>query len=400
MAFVIKGSLSRTSMIVGRIQENSRNYFLRPRLTNSNGGFALRRKYHGCDFLTQFGILPVYTRFREKHIRLVQGDLLEQDVDQYVFSSFEGGYWPTPTSLWGAAKMRYFGINEPSDPDHLWGAPSRVGDTSVVTFNTMESFSQDFPLISLNMIGADVSYNVYGSNFEYSLRKSLFSLLFACRELSSADKLGTRVGIPLIGTGNQGLPIPTVSKLLKEFAEDALSTIKTLEEIVICAHSEDDAISLRGEFKLLSNQTPLLEISTLPEWQQDSIRSLIREIDKSKQILPTEICNALSDVLVRFEQEPLDKEGIAITSRSFLIEALGASKNENRLMNKIEELHSIGTPNIWISHMHMIRIIGNTAGHPNDAVRRVNPEDLVSILMGLQEVISAWPRIKKWREES
>jgi len=233
---------------------------------------------------------------------------------------------------------------------------------------------------------------------EYSLRKSLFSLLFACRELSEADKLGRRVGIPLIGTGNQRLPIPEVSKLLKEFAENALSTIETLEEIVICAHSEDDAIILREEFKLLSNHTSLTEISALPEWQQDSIKSLIREIAKSKQKLPTEIWNALSDVLVRFEQEPLDKEGIAITSRSFLIEALGASKNENRLMNKIEELHSIGTPNIWISHMHMIRIIGNTAGHPNDAVRRVNPEDLVSILMGLQEIILAWPRIKIWRE--
>jgi hypothetical protein len=248
------------------------------------------------------------------------------------------------------------------------------------------------------MRGADISYGGGLSHLEYSLRKSLFSLLFACRELSEADKLGRRVGIPLIGTGNQRLPIPEVSKLLKEFAENALSTIETLEEIVICAHSEDDAIILREEFKLLSNHTSLTEISALPEWQQDSIKSLIREIAKSKQKLPTEIWNALSDVLVRFEQEPLDKEGIAITSRSFLIEALGASKNENRLMNKIEELHSIGTPNIWISHMHMIRIIGNTAGHPNDAVRRVNPEDLVSILMGLQEIILAWPRIKIWRE--
>ena len=323
---------------------------------------------------------------------------MEQDVDQFIFSSFDGGYWPTQSSIWGSAKRAYFEKHTSSEPIHLWGPPSRVGDTPVVTFDTMKRFSQDFPLISLNMRGADISYGGGLSHLEYSLRKSLFSLLFACRELSEADKLGRRVGIPLIGTGNQRLPIPEVSKLLKEFAENALSTIETLEEIVICAHSEDDAIILREEFKLLSNHTSLTEISALPEWQQDSIKSLIREIAKSKQKLPTEIWNALSDVLVRFEQEPLDKEGIAITSRSFLIEALGASKNENRLMNKIEELHSIGTPNIWISHMHMIRIIGNTAGHPNDAVRRVNPEDLVSILMGLQEIILAWPRIKIWRE--
>ena len=63
-------------------------------------------------------------------------------------------------------------------------------------------------------------------------------------------------------------------------------------------------------------------------------------------------------------------------------------------MNKIEQLHAIGTPNIWVSHMHMIRIIGNTAGHPNTAVRRVSPEDLISILMGLKEFIQAWPRIE------
>lgn len=346
------------------------------------------------DCMKQIGLVPIYTRFREKHIALVNGDLLEKNVDQYVFSSFDGGYNPTEKSIWGAARKRYFGQDASYEPEVLWGQPQQVGDTSVVYFDTMEPFSQDYPLLSLNMRGADVSMNDELIT-EYDLKKSLFQLLFACRELSLVGKLGRVLGLPLLGTGEQELPIPTVAKLLKQFAEDALSTIECLDEIVICAFSDSDGDTLRREFKVLSNQSPLLELSNIPEWQTNTIRSLVADLEESKHALNGELKNYLDDVLVRFSQESLDKEGIAISSRSFLMQALDASKNEKRLMNKIDQLHTIGTPNVWASHMHLIRIIGNTAGHPNTAVRRVSPEDLISILMGLKEFIQAWPRIKE-----
>ena len=344
--------------------------------------------------MTQFGLLPVYTRFREKHIKLIQGDLLEQKVDQFIFSSFDGGYIPTRGSIWGSAKNRYFGNNATNNPDNLWGKHSRVGDTSVVTFETMEEFSQNFPLISLNMVGADINIGEGREKFEYSLRKSLFSLLFACRELALKGELGRIVGLPLLGTGNQGLPISIVAPLLKQFAEDALSTIEHLEEIVICAFSESDAESLSAEFKNLYNQSPLIEKEKLPEWQRNTIVSLIQVIQQQKHVLPEESQNYLMEILGRFEHDSLDKEGIATSARVFLQKALGATKNDNKLMNKIDELNSMGTPNIWASHMHLIRIIGNTAGHPDSAFRRVSPEDLISLLMALKEFISAWLRIE------
>ena len=352
-------------------------------------------KSNGCGFMTQFGLLPVHTRFREKHIKLVQGDLLKQDIDQFIFSSFDGGYYPTPTSIWGAAKAQYFGKKATSNPDDLWGPPSQVGDTSVVTFETMKAFSQKFPLISLNMVGTDIGLRGTGEDLEYSLRKSLFSLLFACRELSAVGKLGRIVGLPLLGTGDQGLPIPKVAKLLKQFAEDALTTIDTLDEIVICAFSESDAKSLGKEFKDLYDQSPLLEKEKLPEWQQNTISNLIHDIQHLKQILPETSQKLLVEILARFNHESLDKEGIATAARVFLQNALGATKNDNKLINKIDGLRSLGTPNIWVSHMHMIRIIGNTAAHSNDAVRRVSPEDLISLLMGLKEFTSAWPSIEE-----
>ena len=345
--------------------------------------------------MTQFGLLPVHTRFREKHISLVKGDLLQKKVDQFVFSSFDGGYVPTTNSIWGAARKRYFGEDASFNPADLWGRPTRIGDTSAVIFNTMEIFCQEFPLISLNMVGAGIdAFNKDQIDFEYTLRKSLFQLLFACRELSSLGKLGRVIGMPLLGTGDQGLPISIVAKLLKQFAEDALSTIECLEEIVICAFSDNDANLLRDEFKILSNQSPLLELSKLPEWQQNSIINILKDIEKSKHNLPLESQEFLDDVLARFSNDPLDKEGIAISSRSFLMNALNATKNEKSLMNRIEQLHAIGTPNMWVSHMHMIRMIGNTAGHPSNAVRRVSSDDLISILMGLKEFVLAWPRIE------
>jgi hypothetical protein len=366
-------------------------FFITDEILPHNTGWL---KSNGCEFMTQFGLLPVHTRFREKHIKLVQGNLLKQDVDQFVFSSFDGGYYPTPTSIWGSAKTQYFGTKATSNPDDLWGPPSQVGDTSVVTFETMEAFSQKFPLISLNMVGTDIGLRGTGENLEYSLRKSLFSLLFACRELSAIGKLGRIVGLPLLGTGDQGLPIPNVAKLLKQFAEDALTTIDTLDEIVICAFSESDANSLGKEFKDLYAQSPLLEKEKLPEWQQNTISSLIRDIKHLKHILPEKSQKLLMEVLARFSNDSLDKEGIATAARVFLQNALNATKNDNKLINKIDGLRSMGTPNIWVSHMHMIRIIGNTAAHSNDAVRRVSPEDLISLLMGLKEFTSAWPSIE------
>ena len=57
------------------------------------------------------------------------------------------------------------------------------------------------------MVGADIEVIVYDENkFEYMLRKSLFQLLFACRELADKGQLGRVLGMPLLGTGNQGLP--------------------------------------------------------------------------------------------------------------------------------------------------------------------------------------------------
>ena len=274
------------------------------------------------------------------------------------------------------------------------------GDTSVVTFETMEVFSQEYPLLSLNMVGADINLESGRKKFEYSLRKSLFSLLFACRELALNKKLGRIIGIPLRGTGNQGLPISIVATLLKQFAEDALSTIEHLEEIVICAFSKSDADSLATEFKNLYNQSPLIEKEKLPEWQRNTILSLIQVIQQQKHILPEDSQDYLMDILGRFEHDSLDKEGIATSARVFLQKALGATKNDNKLIHKIDELNSMGTPNIWASHMHMIRIIGNTAGHPSGAFRRVSPEDLISLLMGLKEFISAWPRIESIGNDS
>ena len=276
----------------------------------------------------------------------------------------------------------------------MWGEHSQVGDTSVVTFETMEAFSQKFPLISLNMVGADIKKGGSREEFEYSLRKSLFSLLFACRELARNGRLGRIVGLPLLGTGDQGLPISTVATFLKQFAEDALSTIDHLDEVVICAFSESNAKSLSAEFKSLYNQSPLIEKEKLPEWQRNTIQSLIQNIHQKKHVLPEESQTYLMDILGRFEQESLDKEGIATAARVFLQKALHATKNDNKLMHKIDEINSMGTPNIWASHMHMIRIIGNTAGHPTGAFRRVSPDDLISLLMGLKEFISGWPRIE------
>ena len=41
------------------------------------------------------------------------------------------------------------------------------------------------------------------------------------------------------------------------------------------------------------------------------------------------------------------------------------------------------------------KVVGRGASaHSNDAVRRVSPEDLISLLMGLKEFTSAWPSIE------
>ena len=361
--------------------------------------------------MANLGILPVHTRFREKHLNIVHGDLLEQNIDQFVFSAYNGGYSPTETSIWGAAAKKYCGyplgfpkgdsrtpIELPgTNGVNLWGNPKRIGDTDVVIFETGKLFSQNYPLIALHMIGSGSLSS--SRDLSYGLRKALHNLHFACYELDKTNQLGPRLGLPLLGCGNQGLPVEKVVPLLKQFAENALSTIDNLDEIVIVAFSEDDAELLQKEFKLVSGQSPLLNKSTLPSWQQTTLSALISELNQQVESLPLEQQESFRDVLVRFSQDPMDKEGIAISARAFLQKGLGATKGEGDLIHRIDHLNSqLGTPNIWASSFHLIRIIGNTAAHPSNAVRRVNSADLVSILMGLKAYVAAWPKISTMGE--
>ena len=206
------------------------------------------------------------------------------------------------------------------------------------------------------------------------------------------------LGIPLLGTGDQNLPIAEFSNLIKQFAEDALSTIHSLNEIVICAYSEQDAEQLLGAFKRLSNQDSGVPRENLSRYEQDSIQYLIGSIRQNVNevfVDDEDLQNELLGLLQRYSSKTFDKESIAVTARIFLQNALRASKNENNLMNKIEQLRlKTGTPNIWHSYLHLIRIIGNTAAHPENAARRITTQDLVGILIGLKEFTDAWPKIK------
>lgn len=349
------------------------------------------------DETIEMAIIPVLTKYREKHIKLVKGNLLKQPVDQFIFSGFVGGYTPNEGTVWNAARLHFFGPEGPTNYLDLWGKEQRVADTSVVRFQTQEKFRQKFPLLCLEMRGADISLTD-GKTTAYSFRKSLYSLHHACKELAIENMLGPTIGIPLLGTGDQDLPIAEFSKLIKQFAEDALSTIHSLNEIVICAYSEQDAEQLLGAFKRLSNQDSGVPRENLSRYEQDSIQYLIGSIRQNVNevfVDDEDLQNELLGLLQRYSSKTFDKESIAVTARIFLQNALRASKNENNLMNKIEQLRlKTGTPNIWYSYLHLIRIIGNTAAHPENAARRITTQDLVGILIGLKEFTDAWPKIK------
>jgi len=352
------------------------------------------------DETIEMAIIPVLTKYREKHIKLVKGNLLKQPVDQFIFSGFVGGYTPNEGTVWNAARLHFFGPEGPTNYLDLWGQEQRVADTSVVRFQTQEKFKQNFPLLCLEMKGADIASENLNDDksLNYSFRKSLYSLHHACRELALEGRLGRTIGMPLLGTGDQKLPIDVFSKLIKQFAEDALSTIHSLNEIVICAYTKQDAEQLLGAFKRLSNQDSGVPRENLSKYEQDSIEHLIGIIRQNLNEVfddDEDLQKELLGLLQRYSSKTFDKESIALSARIFLQNALHASKNENNLMNKIEQLRlKTGTPNIWYSYFHLIRIIGNTAAHPENAARRITTQDLVGILIGLKEFTDAWPKIK------
>ncbi len=340
---------------------------------------------------------PVSTRWGERQIEIWRGDLLQVPVDQWVFSAFQGSYYPTRRTIWEAAWKRFSTAltDQGRSLPCPWGEPQEVGGrTDVVAFDTAEAFGQEHPLVVLHMrsgaIDAEHGVSTLG------LGRLFHELLFALQALDQQGRLAGSIGLPLLGTGSQGLPVASVVPPLKEFASNALSTTPSLERVVLCAFSDNEAADLEDAFRTVVGRRARTRQQEMKPWLKQSIVALVSIIRAKGHVLKDGVAaDHLAELIERLGYDDLDLEGIAISARTLLaawlgeaIESADRAKRSRSLVGRVDSLNGLfGTPNSHISYLHLLRVISNSAAHGEVAVKRVTPEDIVGILLGVDSLL-------------
>jgi hypothetical protein len=336
-----------------------------------------------CEFLVRHKVI---TRYGNKSISLYLGNILDMPCDQWVLSAFQGDYQPTGSSPWASVWERFANESKKLYHHNYYGESNRIiGNDVVVSLPTEELFNQNYPLIVLHLLD-----NEYWNRFDndFALKRSYSDLLLSLKIMAESGKLGSIIGMPLLGSKLHGFTIEQALNAQKIFAEDALQTVPGLDEVIICAYSDSDANSALNAYHSLMNDHSTISREELQGWVTESLEYMYGKIiHQSNESLEGEVVKGISDLISMSKRKMININDIAIQARSVVEVWLNKSNllsAKHTMERKIELIvGETGRPNRSGSYLHSLRILGNTASHRLEAPYQLSSEDLVTIFMAI-----------------
>ena len=222
-------------------------------------------------------VLVVNHDSEERYIELYQGDLTnmlpEEHVDILVVSAFPNDYSPIPRTLIGALDRKGVSVGELSRRKVLdlrntfscWLSPEITPTQPGLEFNQILCFE---PLVR------GKPTEVVGEIFQ-----SLMPIVTTNSHLVD-------VAMPVVATGNQGVPLVDMFEPLLDAAVHWLALGLPVKHLKIVHYSEQKAYELKGAFSLLKKRYENLHLKPSPKFKYDAFISYSHEdLDEANLVM-------------------------------------------------------------------------------------------------------------------
>ena len=317
-----------------------------------------------------------------KGVEVRHGDItkLNNHYDLLVISAFREGYEPTPGSLMGSLLHELnLSVRElAQDPFLDLRKPLSTWISSELTglhfkrILCVEILGSDFPMVEV------------------------FENLFATIALLQSKNVRIEsIAMPLLGSGEQGIPRSQIIESLLPLCKEALTGSTHLKSITFAERRLEKA----KEIDLAINEHLGRKELQLPKYEV--VKSLKKDIVDGARKAAHANCDVklFSEIQEVFRRSDLRSFEAGVLARRLiehvvddLIRSAGGKPGTD-LFKKIESLHNRKVAQWISSYMHVLRIFGNESAHERNNHRmpsELEENDFIISLFCLNRVLQFW----------
>lgn len=301
------------------------------------------------------------TSFGYKRVEVREGDITKSalDYDLLITSAISGGYTPVPGTLFHALHHN-LGIemtNEYLDP------------YMDLTNSLSIWISRELKCSKFKRI---LCAEITGAGFQI---EEVFENVFAGISLMEAKGVKVEsLAMPLLGTGNQGIPVEEVIPPLLEACKKALNSNPSLVSITFLELHPDKA---RKVVETVNHHLGRKK-EPIPKGKvRESVRKeILEQVNSAKKLFSSS--RLWTDLVNTFSRGGLQPHEVGVLARrllEYIVNEIVPDSGYNQSLNdKMRHLESHGIAQWITSYMHVLRILGNHTAH--ERWDKAKPEDL------------------------
>lgn len=317
-----------------------------------------------------------------KRVEVRHGDItnLSNDYDMLVISAFSGRYEPTPGSLMGSLfKSLNLSVKDlASDPYLDFRKPLSTW------------ISKELECFPFNRI---LCVEIVGTEFQI---QEVFENLFATIALLQSKGIKVQsIAMPLLGSGEQGIPRPKIIEALLPLCKEALSGSPHLKSITFAERKLEKAkeVDIAINEYLGRKELKLPKDKVMESLKNDILNLSAQACHNNPDI---KLFLEIQDVFRRTDLRSFEAGVLARRLIEFVVDDLICSSGGTPgidLFKKIETLHNRNIAQWISSYMHVLRIFGNESAHERNTHRmpsELTENDFIISLFCLNRVLQFW----------
>jgi|GEM_PF-1670728 len=304
-------------------------------------------------------IIPVSTISGFKSIEIHHDDLtnLSWHVNLLVISAFRNGYFPTPGTI-----MQGLLINRQVNVSELAFAPMIDLRKSLDTW-----VSHDLKKEWCNHLVCIEGLSQIGPNIE-DLKCHLKNLTGTISLLSMKGIEVNSVGMPLLGMGQQGMPIEVFLPNLLETCFEMLDKVKGLKNIYFVHNNEEVVEKIDNEInKLLNRNKDNLDLIRKSGSNNELIELCLKKLFLVRDIVEHEGKEEVEQMIRNIDNHRIRNSEFSLSARKVLEVILtdlnGLTINTKSTNDLINSLHERNVSKWMISNFHLVRTFCNSFAH-------------------------------------
>ena len=317
-----------------------------------------------------------------KRVEVRHGDITQLSIrhDLLVISAFKGGYLPTPGSLMGAL-LTNLGLSVEELAQDMFLDLRKPLSTWIS--RPLENFSFK-RILCVEMVGT-----------EFSIEETFENLFASVGLLHSKQIDAQSIVMPLLASGEQGIPKQEIIQTLLPLCKNALFASPSLNSITFAERRIEKAL----EIDTVINETLGRKELKFPRNEvMEALRTEILELaSQAAERYPE--AELFSEIINVFRREDLRSFEAGVLARRLVefvvndvIRKSGATPGID-LYKKIETLHNRKVSMWMSSYMHLLRIFGNESVHERDdsrLPRELTENDFIISLFCMNRVLRFW----------